>query len=330
MKKHEVYPKGFFGRKPLVSACVLAPEQLMPTHGYGGSVFAHHVLYGTFRTASGVIYSIMMRNVGLLGAADIYVYSNRNGGAQLEPVKEFFNAFSGLVFYGPTPGGIAINGMAIGPTRPSEPFAVVVTKDGSTWSEGSLLTLQGKFVGGCGLQWMTPLTDGVGGNHMQIYHMQRGSGTILGEPVEGFFDITAMYSPPGTTYFTTLGGQYQTWTSFGTEYDDGSMEVGQVCASDGLWSFAVIANQDGPLVLSTDVTARSSFDKEGYAARTVYVIDGEEWEWIAAERAGLDRGGVLGASPLKQVEGHLRRRGEKRAIVTALGNNAANINMPRL
>ena len=319
--------RGQFGHKPLVSACRLAPGELLPTQTYGaGTVFAHHSLYGCFRTPAGGTYSVMMRNMGVLGAAEMTVFSDRNGAGRLDPVEEFFDAFSGWVFYVPIEDGIQMTGLGLPPRRASESFELQVTSTGSRWKEGRLLDLTGRYVSSCALQWLTPLENGA---HMQVYQMQRASGTILGEPVEGFYDITPIYSSPGTTYFNTLGGRYQTWTSFGTEYEDGTMEVGQLCASDGDWCFALVADRNGPVVLTTDVSARSSFDDNGYPQRTIYDIAGEQWEWVAMDGGGLYRGPEWKA-PIQQAEGYVRRVGETRRIVTALGNNAANIAMPRI
>jgi hypothetical protein len=49
---------------------------------------------------------------------------------------------------------------------------------------------------------------------------------------------------------------------------------------------------------------------------------------VAMDGGGLFRGPDWKA-PVQQAEGYMRRLGEKRKIVTALGNNAANATMPR-
>ena len=140
-------PRGQFGQKPLVSACKVAPGELLPTQTYGaGTVFAHHSLYGCFRTPAGVVYSIMMRNIGVLGAAEITVFSSRNGTGRLDPAPEFFDAFSGMVFYLPIEDGVQLVGVPIPPARPSEPFELQVTSKGSRWREDRLLDLSGTYV----------------------------------------------------------------------------------------------------------------------------------------------------------------------------------------
>jgi hypothetical protein len=324
----ELQPRGQFGNKPLVAACTIDPTELGPTQAYGGGVqFAHHYIYGSFRADDGTMYDIMGRDIFVHGPGNLTGFSNRNRGTHLEPIEEFFDACSGLWMTFPTgDGGLTMTGFAIPPSAPREPFELTVTKTGTTWKEGSLLDITGTYVGNCGLQWLTPIA---GGAHMHIYHMQRASGTILGQAVEGFYDIGAIYSPPGTSYFTTLGGQYQTWVSFGTEYDDGTMEVGQICVSEGDWSFALIANQDGPIVLTTDVSAKGSFDEAGYPLRTVYDVDGEAWEFVGIEGGGLLRAKDW-AAPIQQAEGIVRRVGDTRTIVTSMGNNAANTALPKL
>lgn len=322
-----VYPRANFGAVPLVSACEISPEEFHPENNYGGGcAFVHHGFYGTFRNEKGEAYTVMTRRVGVLGATDITVFSNRGGRKKMEEVLEFREAFSGMTFFNKGDDSFSIQSWAIPPARTDKLFTASVTKEGSKWSEGGdLLSLEGKYVGNCALQWMTPNPSG---SDLHIYHMQRASGTILGEKVEGFYDINTTYSAPGSSYFHTFAAKALSWVFFGNEYDDGTMEVGQICIAEGNWKFAMIANQDGPILMSTDFSVQGQADDEGYPGIARFTFADQQWEWRAAERCGIDRGIVN--SPMQQGEGYIQRVGDSRKIVVGMAMNGAKVALPPL
>jgi hypothetical protein len=102
-----------------------------------------------------------------------------------------------------------------------------------------------------------------------------------------------------------------------TEYDDGTIEVGQVCHGGKDWGFAVMLNSDGPFKLTTDVTSTITFGDDEFPRKVEYLIDGEEWDWVASPDGIMP---YYAKDPTyRPCDGTTTRRGESRRVVCSAG-----------
>ena len=174
-----------------------------------------------------------------------------------------------------------------GRTPLSEPVDVEITDRRLTWCEGDLFAVEADLLG-CGFQWYTPMRELGGGNYYasQLY---RARGTVGGHRVEGFIGLEQLYGPPGQVYQTSpyFNGIELAWNFFANCYDDGSFECGHLCYGAEHWGFAMIADQNGPVVLATDLEADVVLRPSAYVDRVTYHVPGAAWEFVASERGEM-------------------------------------------
>ena len=108
-----------------------------------------------------------------------------------------------------------------------EPFSLEMTRDLTVWDEGDVMRVEGRIVGDCGLQWYDPCRHG----GLYVSHILRASGTLLGRQVQGSFAVDQQHLLPGTIWRQTPYFQRLevAWFTMGVEYDDGTIDVGQLC-----------------------------------------------------------------------------------------------------
>jgi hypothetical protein len=161
-----------------------------------------------------------------------------------------------------------------------EPLRFEHRADRASWSEGALLSLSGPLVGGCGVQWYDPSPDG----GLYTSEQFRVTGTVLGTPVVGFVAFDQLYLPAGMTwfespYFSSPPYLEIAWHTFGTEFEDGSVEAGQVFFGAQRMSFAAIVDGDGPATFTSDVSAEITAGADGYPSEIAYRVGEDTWLW---------------------------------------------------
>ncbi len=188
----------------------------------------------------------------------------------------------------------------------SEPLRIVHTADRLEWDEGELMSVSGPLVGAA-TQWFTPGPDG---GMFFTGHPHRVSGTCLGKAVEGFAFNDQMYLPIGDHYGSSAFFQkvHVAFVMWGTEYEDGTVEAGQIGLGHGKFAFAVFSNAHGPFVETTNVSATLERDDDGYPTYMLFDVAGEPWEWVSAEYSALRQFGP----EYRGAEGLMRRVGEQR------------------
>ena len=83
----------------------------------------------------------------------------------------------------------------------------------------------------------------------------------------------------------------------------------------GQWAAAMVNNEQGPIILSSDVHSEiTARDSRGYAEHILYRVNGEDWEFIADPLARMPDFGE-GVSKNLAQEGLFRRVGDTRKIV---------------
>lgn len=310
--------RGEFGHQAVLSVAEIDHRQFLPSHRYRDLVMDGTYLYGGFADESGNRVTLLRKVAGELSAGLVL---NVSDGTVLQSHPRGNDAMrGGTLRYAADDQSFHIRPSSVKGIT-GEPFAFSLEGRTATWTEGEIVQLQGEVVGGTGLQWHDP--DLEGGGNLYVTHIVRASGTFLGNPVEGFFAFDQQYLPPGTVWRQTPYFQRLevAWFTHGVEYDDGTIEVGQICHGGDDWGFAILNNQDGPMLLTTDVTADLTFSGEGgtreFPTQVDYLIDGEPWVWRAHHDGVMP---AYAADPhYRPADGQCSREDETRRVVASFG-----------
>jgi hypothetical protein len=198
---------------------------------------------------------------------------------------------------------------AVGGLR-ADGFALEASADAMVWTDGSMLSLQGKAVSPA-LFWYLRDPRGSMRYTSRLYVV---SGRLNGCPVTGFagydeVDLEAgrtMYvDDPFRTYLATDG-----WCTWGSLYGDGTAEVGHVAFGPEAFGFAVRTAEDGSASVGGRVSGAVERDR-GRPVRAKVDIDGELWEFTADDRA---RSPESAAGAVIQAEGRFARAGDERPV----------------
>jgi hypothetical protein len=208
--------------------------------------------------------------------------------------------------------------VAAAATPYSEPFEFLVADDEFRWSEGDLLDLNGTPLG-LGYQWYTPNIDENGG---QLYVSQpfKVTGHVHGRPVRGHVAMDSFYGPVGQVYNSgpIFNVVELAWVTFSNIYPDGAHEFGALCLGKEHFGFAAIADQDGPVIETTELTAEVELDADKYVASATYTAGGTEWRFTAAERGQMRSLAAARGDAYHGQAGSVRRVGDKRVPDTSL------------
>jgi hypothetical protein len=142
-------------------------------------------------------------------------------------------------------------------------------------------------------------------------------GTITGMPVKGYLFVEQGYMRPGGVLYALndvlLGPKtHLTWYSFASEYEDGETQFGHFIVGHDRLGIGVVANQDGIILQSSTVSARTTPAEDGWSARVDLDVDGEAWEVIQPKSLRII---PTAHTPNRQQEGMLRKVGETRKPV---------------
>ncbi|MFO1376299.1 MAG: hypothetical protein U1F14_04755 [Steroidobacteraceae bacterium] len=265
----------------------------------------------TMRDADGIVYSCV-RRIANGGDSIGFVLQTNVDGRDLRIHPRSAEGYSGPVVQKFGNGAHRLSGGGQPPA--ARAFALELDRSTVRWQEAGLLDVEGRIIGP-GLQWYTPWPKQ--GGAFYATRMYRARGTILGKPVEGFMGFDQYCFPPGFAYANDPFVQdiELSYVVFGNEYDDGTIEVGQMFFGHGRWAAAMVNNEQGPIILTTtlhsEITAR---DERGYAARIRYRVEGEDWEFIADPTARMpDFGEGVAKNPGQ--EGRFQRVGDRRGLV---------------
>ena len=192
-----------------------------------------------------------------------------------------------------------------------QPFEMTRTATELTYCEGDELVFSGRRIGP-GMQVYVP-----SGPTPLFYTslLHRVSGNAFGKQAEGFLWLDHCYLSPGVTWRNSgfFKGVELAWTPFGTEFTDGSIEMGHICYGADGFNFAMIVNGDGEVLHSTsNVDARDiKYKPNTFPEHMYYEVDGLDWEWSAVDDGELPEQ-ASGHDFYRSSEGYLRRAGETR------------------
>lgn len=307
--------KGDFGHRTIVGTFDPTMRDATPTLTYFGLSLSCTWFYLNFRDADGKLHFAYRTVLGLEGTLHGTCNEARDGAlrkVEMPAGKEFFR---GPVLTTATDEEYSIR------SKPAEagyatgqPFDMTRTDTGVHYSEGDAFTFDGRRIGP-GFQFYVPS----GPTPLLYTSLQhRVAGTAFGKPAEGFLWVDSCYLPPGVTWRNSdfFKGVELAWTPFGTEYSDGSVEMGHVCYGAGGFNFAMVASDDGEVAhLSTDVVARDiTYKPNSFPEHMYYVVDGVDWEWSCVDDGELPDQ-ASGHDFYRSSEGYLRRAGETRTPV---------------
>jgi hypothetical protein len=207
--------------------------------------------------------------------------------------------------------------IAAAQTPYSRPFRIEIRNDGFSWSEGDLLSVEGRRLG-LGYQWFTPNIDERGGN---LYAAQafQAEGVVQGRGVRGYMSMDCFYGPTGQVYNSgpIFNAVEQAWVAFVNVYEDGSHENGGLCIGKGHWGFGVVSDHHGPIVESTRADADVQLDEDGYVQVARYFVEDTEWEFTAVERGQMRAMAKARGNAYHGQAGSVRRVGDLRTPLTS-------------
>ncbi|MEB3070669.1 hypothetical protein [[Mycobacterium] vasticus] len=304
--------KSDFGHRTLVGTFEPTGADSDPTRTFFGLSLSCTWFYLNFRDSDGKLHFAYRTVLGLEGSMHFTCNESRDGALRKvspAPGREFFR---GPVATTATDGEYRIA------SKPAEagyatgqPFDMTRTDTELRYHEGDELQFSGRRLGP-GMQVYVP-TGPTPLLYTSLLH--RVSGTAFGKPAEGFLWLDHCYLPPGVTWRNSdfFKGVELAWTPFGTEFSDGSIEMGHICYGADGFNFAMIVNGDGDVLHATsDVKARDiKYKANTFPEHMYYEVDGVDWEWSAVDDGELPDQ-ASGHDFYRSSEGYLRRAGETR------------------
>ena len=304
-------PRGHFEWRTLVGAWDADPQSGSHFTRYWDTHIDGSYPLGTLRDANGTVYACVRRVANGGDSLGLVLQTNADG-KDLRIHPRSAESYGGPVAQKFGDGEHRLSGGGEPPAPRT--FSLRIDRHNAHWREAGLLDIRGRMIGP-GLQWYTPWPQQ--GGAFYAARIYRASGTILGTPVDGFIGFDQYCFPPGYAYANDPFVQdiELSYVVFGNEYEDGTIEVGHMFHGHGRWGAAMVNNESGPIILSSlpesEITRR---DERGYAARIVYRVEGEQWEFIADPTARMpDFGEGVAKNPGQ--EGRFTRTGETRRLV---------------
>ncbi|WP_433598228.1 hypothetical protein ACQPXH_20930 [Nocardia sp. CA-135953] len=304
--------KGDFGHRTIVDTFEPVAEDGDPTRTYFGLSLMCTWFYLNFRDAEGKLHFAYRTALGLEGSMHFTCNESRDGALrkiELPEGKEFFR--------GPIQTTVS-DGVYRMRSKPAEagyatgqPFELTRAERTVEYREGEELAFSGRRIGP-GMQVYVPS----GPTPLFYSSLQhRVSGTAFGKRAEGFLWVDQAYLPPGVTWRNSdfFKGVELAWTPFGTEYTDGSVEMGHICYGANGFNFAMIATDSGEVLHKTDdVRARDiKYKPNTFPEHMYYEVDGVDWEWTCVDDGELPDQ-ASGHDFYRSSEGLIRRVGETR------------------
>lgn len=301
---------GDFGGRCLAGACAPNADLFMPDGGALGLAKSASYLLGTWRTEDGEITRFLRGIQPFQSAGGCFVFSTKDAAHLARVETEEARTYK---------GGIRTRcegeGVTFAPPGDAG-FLHHITGKTARWEEPGLLRVEGTRCADA-TQWYNPWRDG--GGALCVTTKFRAHGEVRGQPADGFFAHEVHYFPRGRDFFDSpygFGGREVHWGHMATAFEDGqSIDASIAVGPDG-WGFAMIQDESGSLHVSTDVTVEAKLRASGVPERIHYKFNDQHWIWqieLKGERAATRASGIIGA------EGILRRAGDARKVVAAMG-----------
>lgn len=302
---------GDFGGPCLIGECSFDAELLLPSTTYFGLQKSGSYLYGTLRDEDGNLLR-MLRAVEAEKSVMRSLFVAEPGD-QLQR-----HARSDEMWSGPT--SIQRDGDSVEFSSPGAEehrrFRFVHTPSGCSWDDADVLSVTGSAVGPA-VQWFNTWA---GGACFSVTAKYRVHGAFLGRAVEGFVGHEIHYFSTGANWLNAPYGRGREicWQQIANEYDDGSMIQATFAYGTDGWGFAIVHDEHGAFVSSTDVRAEASVRANGYPQSVRYEFCDQSWTWRIdrqGQRPPIEGIAMLGA------DGTCVRDGDTRSVRYSMGNS---------
>lgn len=302
---------GDFGGACLIGECAFTAELLLPSTSYFGLQKAGSYLYCSLRDADGTLLRAL-RAVEAEQSVLRSLFVARPGG-QLER-----DARSEWMWSGPTSIVADRDTVVFESTEAGDGrrFRFTHTPTGCLWSDGDALELAGDMVGPA-VQWFNTWGGGACFSATSKYRVR---GACLGRAVDGFVGHEIHYLTSGFNWLNAPYGRGREicWQQIANEYDDGSaIQATFACGADG-WGFAMLHDEHGAFLATTDVRATATVSANGYPQTIRYQFADQSWTWRIdpqGRRPAIADIAMIGA------DGTCVKDDERRSVRYSMGNS---------
>ncbi|MGB9303182.1 MAG: hypothetical protein WCB92_05735, partial [Mycobacterium sp.] len=220
--------KADFGHRTLVGTFEPTGSDSDPTRTYFGLSLSITWFYLNFRDSDRKLHFAYRGVLGLEGSMHGTCFESRDGALRKMTMPAGREFFRGPVVTTASDDRYRILSKPPEPGYATgQPFEMARTAAELSYREGDALQFGGRRIGP-GMQVYVP-----SGPTPLFYTslLHRVSGTAFGKPAEGFLWLDHCYLRPGVTWRNSdfFKGVELAWTPFGTEFTDGSIEMGHIC-----------------------------------------------------------------------------------------------------
>ncbi|MEU1370888.1 hypothetical protein ABZ454_32800 [Streptomyces sp. NPDC005803] len=307
--------RGDFGWQAMASAFEPTLDDMMSDRSYFGMPPEALYLWGSFRDETGEIYSPMRRIPAGLPTDSpdtrrrlfLLTTEGHDDGMHLHEAGRGSARNDGFT---KTLENDRVHWRS-DPAAKGNAFHVTWGPKECSWVEEGVMDVRGTLIEP-GMHWYLPGRDAGMYYVANIFLME---GTILGKQVRGLIGFDPIYMYEGGEVYKTKDALVQeelelVWYTWATVYKDGSIDAGHFLLGNDHFGFAILADKDGNVRFTNDVTGKVDFGEDGYWQEHIsYSAFGEEWEFVAEPRGRMVG---LGKLPNPQVEGRWRRVGDTR------------------
>ena len=302
-------PFGSFNNRALCGFFNQTIESSFPTTTTFGMNINFMAPNTTVKDEDGNIWNIT-RYFDPNNATGITFGTNKGGRKMYQQIPEVAQAYRGMVMNVRDDHSHTTVGIMQDPNL--EPFSYRRQVDSMAWSEGKLLSLTGTTAAPA-LSWYMPTEQG---GLMFTSYVSKVEGTVMGRRCEGFSEFATHWCAPGVSWLMEYSKVAMAWLIICNEYTDGSRDLCHVgfCLND--LRFALMASEQGPRLVTTDVEMEVELDEGRYPKTLDWKIGDERWHWegepsgdMGDPARGIERG----------REGIARRVGDTRELKLAYG-----------
>lgn len=298
-----------FGGTCLIGQCDFDAELVAP----GGDRLGLHkdgsFLYGTWRDEAGNLLRAI-RGLGRASTDFRFLFV-------AEPGEHLRRAEAAELDLWLGPVGTVVDGGVVRVTSASPSFRFVHEPAGVTWIDGAAIDVAGSLLGPA-VQWFNTWEGGACYSASAKYH---SSGMFLGRPVEGFVGHEIHYFSPGANWLDSPYGRGREicWQQVANLYEDGTVVHGTLaCGTEG-WGFAMLHDEEGRFVATTDVEVEATVRPSGYPATVTYRFADQSWTWRLDPQG--ERPQIVPGSPMFGADGTCTRDGDGRPVRLSMGNS---------
>jgi hypothetical protein len=302
---------GDFGGRCLIGECSFDADLLLPSTTYFGLSKSGSYLYGTLRDEDGNLLR-MLRGCDAQRSVMSSLFVAQPGG-QLERHARSDETWRGPISIAGSGDTVVFASVGADERRG---LRVVHTPAGCSWDEAGALTVTGTAVGPA-VQWFNTWDGGACFSATSKYRVR---GSFLGRAVNGFVGHEIHYFSPGFNWLNSPygAGREICWQQIANEYADGSMTQATFAYGADGWGFAMVHDERGDFVSTTDVQVEATVGATGYPQRIRYEFCDQSWTWRIdpqGERPSIATTAMLGA------DGTCVRDGDRRTVRYSMGNS---------